>query len=169
MTETTRDPTFDRSPAKPVTTREDLISLLARASELEHGLACAYLFAAYSLKNDASEGGLNDGQAEMVRCWRRRLAQASVVRMSHLAQISNLLSAIGGAPHLLHADISRFLGGRAHIGTVFSADDRSARGIRAVRHRVRGTGAAIHCGCRSNPERRRAGKRQRRAAGALPD
>ncbi len=100
MTQTTPDPTFDRSPGKPVTTREELISLLARASELEHGLACAYWFAAYSLKNDASEGGLNEVQAEMVRRWRRRLAQASVDRMGRLAQLSNLLSAIGGAPHI---------------------------------------------------------------------
>jgi CDGSH-type Zn-finger protein/truncated hemoglobin YjbI len=100
MTETTPGPPFDRSPDKPVTTREELISLLARAAELEHGFACASLFAAYSLKNDASEGGLNEVQAEMVRGWRRRLASAAVDRMGHLAQISNLLSAIGGAPHI---------------------------------------------------------------------
>jgi hypothetical protein len=30
-------------PIKPVTTREELIPLLACASELEHELACAYL------------------------------------------------------------------------------------------------------------------------------
>src|SRR5712692_4871932 len=106
MPETSPGSKSDRSPIKPVTTREDLISLLAHASELEHGLACAYLFAAYSLKNDASEGGLNEVQAQMVRGWRRRLAQASVVRMSHLAQISNLLSAIGGAPHITRPTFS---------------------------------------------------------------
>ena len=39
--------------------------------ELEHGLACIYLFAAYSLKNDVSEGGMTEEQAEMVRGWRR--------------------------------------------------------------------------------------------------
>jgi hypothetical protein len=48
----------DRSHVAPVTSREELIYLLSRASELEHGLACVYLFAAYSLKNDISEGGL---------------------------------------------------------------------------------------------------------------
>jgi hypothetical protein len=57
MLETTPGPRIDRSHIKPVTTREELIYLLSRTSELEHGLACIYLFAAYSLKNDASEGG----------------------------------------------------------------------------------------------------------------
>jgi hypothetical protein len=54
----------DRSHIAPVTSREELIYLLTRASELEHGLACVYLFAAYSLKNDVSEGGLTPAQAE---------------------------------------------------------------------------------------------------------
>ena len=62
----------------PVTTREKLVFLLARASELEHGLACLYLFAAYSLESDASEGGLTTEQAKMVRTWKRRLAHVAV-------------------------------------------------------------------------------------------
>jgi hypothetical protein len=39
----------DRSHIAPVTSREELIYLLSQASELEHGLACVYLFAAHSL------------------------------------------------------------------------------------------------------------------------
>lgn len=50
----------DRPRIAPVTTREQLVFLLSRASELEHGLACVYLFAAHSQKNDASERGLTD-------------------------------------------------------------------------------------------------------------
>jgi hypothetical protein len=65
---------------------------------LEHGLACLYLFAAHSLKNDASEGGLTDEQAKMVRNWKRRLAHVAVEEMLHLAQVSNLLTAIGASP-----------------------------------------------------------------------
>src|SRR5581483_9469994 len=80
---------------KLVTTREDLISLLALACDLEHGLACAHWFAAYSLKNDVSEGGLDEGQAQIVRSWRRRLVQTAEGRMGHLIQLSNLLNAIG--------------------------------------------------------------------------
>jgi CDGSH-type Zn-finger protein len=88
----------DRSHIAPVTTREELVFLLSRASELEHGLACLYLFAAYSLKNDTSEGGLTEAQAKMVRNWKRRLAHVAVEEMLHLAQVSNLLTAIGGSP-----------------------------------------------------------------------
>lgn len=82
-----------------MTTREELIYPLTRAAELEHGLVCIYLFAAYSLKNDVSEGGMTDEQAEMVRGWRRFLCVVAVEEMGHLAQVSNLLTAIGGAPH----------------------------------------------------------------------
>ncbi len=99
MLETTNRPQPDRSHITPVTTREELIFLLSRASELEHGLACIYLYAAYSLKNDVAEGGLTEAQAELVRGWKRRLAHVAVEEMLHLAQVTNMLSAIGGAPH----------------------------------------------------------------------
>lgn len=89
----------DRSHVASVTTREELVYLLSRASELEHGLACVYLYAAYSLKNDVSEGGLTADQAQMVRGWKRRLAHVAVEEMLHLAQVSNMLTAIGGAAH----------------------------------------------------------------------
>ncbi|HEY2468154.1 MAG TPA: ferritin-like domain-containing protein [Terracidiphilus sp.] len=88
----------DHSHVAPVTTREELVFLLSRASELEHGLACIYLFAAYSLKSDTTEGGLTEAQAKMVRNWKRRLAHVAVEEMLHLAQVSNLLTAIGASP-----------------------------------------------------------------------
>ena len=90
---------IDRSHIAPVTTREELIYLLSHACELEHGVACIYLFAAYSLKSDASEGGMTPEQAEMVRGWKRRLVGVGVEEMLHLAQLTNVLTAIGGAPH----------------------------------------------------------------------
>src|SRR5258708_22138192 len=99
MSQTTPSSRLDRSHIAPVTTREELIYLLSRAAELEHGLACIYLFAAYSLKNDVSEGGMTGEQAAMVRGWRRFLSSVAVEEMGHLAQVSNLLTAIGGAPH----------------------------------------------------------------------
>jgi CDGSH-type Zn-finger protein len=83
----------------PVETREELIYLLSRACELEHGVACIYLFAAHSLKGDVGEGGMTSRQAEMVRLWKRRLATVAVEEMLHLAQLTNVLTAIGGAPH----------------------------------------------------------------------
>jgi CDGSH-type Zn-finger protein len=83
----------------PVSCREELIYLLTRASELEHGLACVYLFAAYSLKGDVAEGGMTQEQAQAVGLWKRKIAAVAVEEMLHLAQVSNLLTAIGGAPH----------------------------------------------------------------------
>jgi len=99
MSQTIYGPKLDRSHIAPVTTREELIYLLTRAAELEHGLACIYLFAAYSLKNDVSEGVMTDEQAAMVRGWRRHLTSTAIEEMGHLAQVANLLTAIGGAPH----------------------------------------------------------------------
>lgn len=96
---TTASSPIDHSHIAPVTTREELIYLLSHACELEHGVACIYLFAAYSLKSDASEGGMTPAQAEMVGRWKRRLAAVGVEEMLHLAQLTNVLTAIGGAPH----------------------------------------------------------------------
>jgi hypothetical protein len=39
-----------------ITTREELIYALCRAAEVEHGLICIYLFAAFSVKSFLEEG-----------------------------------------------------------------------------------------------------------------
>jgi len=84
---------------KEVESREELIYLLSRASELEHGLACVYLYAAYSLKSNLEEGGMTDDQLSIVKTWKRKLAGVAVEEMLHLAQVNNMLTAIGGAPN----------------------------------------------------------------------
>ncbi len=89
---------FDHFQDKSVTMREDLIDLLSYASKLEHKMACIYLFTASSLKSDTSEGGLTETQAAMTRNWRRNLTALGVNRMQHLAQLSILLTTIGGTP-----------------------------------------------------------------------
>jgi CDGSH-type Zn-finger protein/ferredoxin len=95
--------TIAAAPSRPhvaeVDSREELIYLLSRASELEHDLACMYLYAAYSLKSDLAEGGMTSDEFEHVRGWKQKLACVAVEEMLHLAQVSNLLTAIGGAPH----------------------------------------------------------------------
>jgi hypothetical protein len=86
--------------AKPlvVATREELIFLLCEASELEHLLMCEYLFAAFSMKEGVAEG-LTSEQFDAVRRWERVITGVAVQEMLHLAQASNLLTAIGGMPH----------------------------------------------------------------------
>jgi Ferritin-like len=81
-----------------VENREELIYLLTEASELEHMVMLAYLFTALSLKTDVSEG-LTDEQFEAVKRWERVISEVAAQEMLHLASASNLLTAIGGAPH----------------------------------------------------------------------
>src|SRR5512146_924956 len=42
--------------------REALIYMLCEAAELEHGIMCQYLFAAFSLKQSAGEGGMTGSE-----------------------------------------------------------------------------------------------------------
>ncbi len=78
--------------------REALVYMLCEAAELEHGIMCQYLFAAFSLKQGADEGLDADGLAA-VRGWRRTLGEVAGQEMLHLALVHNLLSAVGGPPH----------------------------------------------------------------------
>ncbi len=79
--------------------REHVFHLLAEAAELEHNILCSYLYAAFSLKRSTAEG-LSTQQLEVVNRWRSELMQVCVEEMVHLAQISNLLLAVGARPHL---------------------------------------------------------------------
>ena len=79
--------------------REALIFTLGKAAALEHLVMCEYLYAAFSLKEREDEG-LTPAQLAMVRRWRRELLAISGQEMLHLALVQNLLTALGGAPHL---------------------------------------------------------------------
>jgi hypothetical protein len=81
--------------------REELIFLLSEASQLEHMILCQYLFASFSLKQRAEEG-LTDEQLAAVRRWGRTIAAVASQEMLHLALVTNLLSAVGGAPYFQH-------------------------------------------------------------------
>src|SRR3954471_20601355 len=84
--------------------REALIYMLCQAAELEHGIMCQYLFAAFSLKQRVDEG-LTPGQLEVVTRWRRSIAHVATEEMLHLALVQNVLSAIGAAPHLTRPNL----------------------------------------------------------------
>ena len=79
--------------------RAQLIYLLTEAAELEHGIMCCYLFAAFSMKRDVQEG-ISQEQLGFVRRWRRSILQISIEEMLHMCLACNLLTAVGGAPHL---------------------------------------------------------------------
>lgn len=82
-------------------TRSDLLTLLSEACELEHGLACSYLYAAFSLKTEFEEGGMSAEQLHMVKKWAAQLYLVASQEMFHLSQDWNLLNAIGGTPYYL--------------------------------------------------------------------
>src|ERR1700683_2840407 len=79
--------------------REALIYMLCEAAELEHGIMCQYLFAAFSLKQSVDEG-LTEAELYVVTRWRTQISHVSSQEMLHLALVHNLMTAIGGAPHL---------------------------------------------------------------------
>jgi hypothetical protein len=82
-----------------IRTRSDLLKLLCEAAELEHGIACSYLYAGFSLKRDVSEGGTTWEQQQMVRRWAAQLYFIASQEMLHLALVWNLTTAIGGTPY----------------------------------------------------------------------
>jgi CDGSH-type Zn-finger protein len=92
------------STVAPVTTREELLYLLTRASELEHNLACVYLYAGYSLKTDVRESGMTPAELNAVRGWKRKIAHVAIEEMLHLAQVCNLTTAVGGAAHFARSN-----------------------------------------------------------------
>lgn len=81
-----------------IDSREELLYLLTMGAELEHGLSCLYLFTAFTVKTDVAEGGFTAEQLPMLRAWKRTLASVAVDEMLHLAQVNNLVTALGGAP-----------------------------------------------------------------------
>jgi CDGSH-type Zn-finger protein/truncated hemoglobin YjbI len=84
--------------------REALIYMLCEAAELEHGIMCQYLFAAFSLKESEDEGLTADELAAAKR-WQRQILNVAAGEMLHLALVHNLLSAIGAAPHLFRPNL----------------------------------------------------------------
>ena len=79
--------------------RAQLIYLLTEAAELEHGVMCSYLFAAFSFKRDVKED-LTEEQLGIIRRWRGTILQIAIQEMVHMSPACNLLTAVGGAPHL---------------------------------------------------------------------
>ena len=79
--------------------REALIYMLCEAAELEHGIMCQYLFAAFTIKQNEDEG-LTAAELAAARRWRKVISHVATQEMLHLALVENLLSAVGAAPHL---------------------------------------------------------------------
>jgi hypothetical protein len=86
-------------PAIVVEDRKELTYLLSQAAELEHGLMCEYLYAAFSLKSTAGPG-LREDQLATVESWRKMILTIAAQEMMHWAMVQNLLTAVGSAPYV---------------------------------------------------------------------
>jgi hypothetical protein len=84
-------------------TRELLIHRLHEAAELEHTLMCTYLYAAFSLRQDAAEGLTPEEEMATAR-WRKLIVDIAIEEMSHLAAVWNITSALGGSPRFGRAN-----------------------------------------------------------------
>lgn len=82
-----------------ISSRSALLTLLSEACELEHGLACSYLYTAFTLKHELGEGGMTWQQLQMVRKWAAQIYFVASQEMLHMAQVWNLLAAMGGTPY----------------------------------------------------------------------
>ena len=60
---------------------------------------CSYMFAAFSIKRDVKEG-VTEEQLGLMRRWRGTILQIAIQEMVHMSLACNLLTAVGGAPHL---------------------------------------------------------------------
>jgi hypothetical protein len=94
----TDQPSELEEPDVVIGSREQLLHLLAEASEIEHTLMCSYLYAAFSLKRDAEEG-LSEAEGEAVERWRKSIMNVAIEEMGHLLMVANLTVAAGGRPH----------------------------------------------------------------------
>src|SRR3989454_7500925 len=90
-----------KEPPIVIEDREELIFMLSEAAALEHMIMCEYLFAAFSLKRDVSEG-VTAAQLEAIKRWERVVSLVATQEMLHLALVSNLLTAIGSHPYFSH-------------------------------------------------------------------
>src|SRR6266852_6373090 len=85
-------------PPLRVESREELVYLLGEACELEHGLLCEYLYAQFSLKRGVEEG-VTPEQLTRIQAWELTVITVIKQEMLHLALATNILTAIGAAPH----------------------------------------------------------------------
>ena len=85
------------TPGGRIDTREELLAALDVAAELEHTLLVQYLFAATSCRK-RPDGGFDERRVELVRDWEASLLSIAREEMVHLATVTKIAVAVGGAP-----------------------------------------------------------------------
>jgi hypothetical protein len=85
-------------PQLRIDSREELVYMLGDACEIEHGLMCEYLYAQFSLKRSVDEG-ISPEQLARIQAWEQTMIDVIKQEMLHLALATNILTAVGAAPH----------------------------------------------------------------------
>lgn len=85
-------------------TREELINALMDAAELEHNLACLYLFAQFSMKKRDDELTAIPAADRLdvlskLDSWKNDLRKISQQEMGHLGTVCNVLTLVGAEAH----------------------------------------------------------------------
>lgn len=82
----------------PIGSREELIQALRTAAELEHGLCCQYLFAAFTMRRTREDfdSDPNLMALQLAQRWAAVLMLVARQEMEHLGIVCNLLNAVGG-------------------------------------------------------------------------
>ncbi len=100
------------------TTKKQLQDYLLQAAALEHSLLCAYLFTAYTLKQDLSEvdpAYPNIDPKELAalnrtlgaaKTWNRLITDIATQEMLHLALACNMVAAIDGVPEFRRGELN---------------------------------------------------------------
>ncbi len=87
-----------------IETREELINALMDAAELEHNLACLYLFAHFSMKKREDELTAIPAADRLdvlskLESWNDDLRKISQQEMGHLGTVCNVLTLVGAEAH----------------------------------------------------------------------
>jgi len=80
-----------------INTHQELVLALSEAAELEHSLICQYLFAAYSIKNQADAIAAAD--VVLFAAWQEKILNVARQEMGHLGTVWNLQALAGAAPY----------------------------------------------------------------------
>src|SRR2546423_14128241 len=83
----------------PVGSKTELVGLLRQAAELEHGLCCQYLYAAFTLKA-AGDAGVTPSQAQLTGHWQQQISRLAIQEKDPLLLANDMLIALHAPPHL---------------------------------------------------------------------
>ena len=72
---------------RKIKTRIELIHMLCQAAEIEHQVLLLYLFSSFSLKQNISEGGINEEQLQKIKLRHQKTVSIATEEMTYLSSL----------------------------------------------------------------------------------